>query len=433
MKEPLGSVGVEPAPGSSSLPSTLGRSRGDGADHGLGLELLLAVSRELTRRQDARDGLARALGLLVPQLCQQAVLEITDPEAQRTLITAFSDPTLEQLAKEVGYHYPVAADAVPPDEPTLWEVTDALMTRVAHDPEHLAQLRRFGATEVFVVPLRRRGRHFGLLSLGTDQGRRFGEGDRLLIELLAQCFAAHIAGALLEDDIAQQRQRVDVEMLLLGVVSHDLRNPLGVVTMATSLLLAQDLTEAQRKLAKRIESAGRRSSRLISDLLDFTVARHGGIELSPEPRDLHGLVAQAVEDLHATWPDRSIIHERIGEATSQLDAARVEQIASNLIGNALQHSPAASVVRVETRGELEAVYFSVLNEGRPIPNDLIPKLFAPLSRGDNAGVRRGSIGLGLFIVHHLVLAHGGSIDVSSTETLGTRFTVRLPRAPRPRG
>ena len=427
MKEPLGAVGAEPES------RALVRARGESADEQPGLELLLAVSRELRGRQDARDGLARALGLLVPQLCQQAVLDITDPAAERTLITAFADPALEQLATELGHRYPVAADASAADEPTLWEVTDALMTRLARDPEHLAQLRRFGATEVFVVPLRRRGRQLGLLSLGTDHGRRFGAGDRLLIELLAHCFAAHIAGALLEGEHAERRQRIDLEMMLLGVVSHDLRNPLGVVTMATSLLLAQDLTESQRKLAQKIEAAGRKSSRLISDLLDFTVARHGGIELSPEPRDLHGLVAQAVEDLHATWPDRSIVHERVGEATSQLDAARVEQIASNLIGNALQHSPAASVVRVETRGELEAVYFSVLNEGRPIPHDLIPKLFAPLSRGDNAGVRRGSIGLGLYIVHHLVLAHGGSIDVTSSEALGTRFTVRLPRTPRLRG
>jgi signal transduction histidine kinase len=230
-------------------------------------------------------------------------------------------------------------------------------------------------------------------------------------------------------DVTEQQRRAEFEEMLLGIVSHDLRNPLGVVTMAASLLLAQNLTDAQRRLAHRIESAGRKSARLISDLLDFTIVRRTGISLAPEPKDLHSVVAQAVDDLQANWPERCIVHERFGDAISQLDQARVEQMAANLIGNALQHGTPGSVVRVETHGDESSVSFSVTNQGRPIPEDVMHQLFSPMRRGGNAGHRRGSIGIGLFIVHQLVLAHGGTIGVSSSEAEGTRFTVRLPRFP----
>lgn len=231
-------------------------------------------------------------------------------------------------------------------------------------------------------------------------------------------------------DITEHRRRAELEALLVGIVSHDLRNPLGVMTMAASMLLAQGLTEPQRKLANRILAAGDKSVRLISDLLDFTAARRSGVQLSTAPRDLHEIVAQAVDDFQTTWPGRFILHERFGDAEACFDQTRVEQIVLNLISNALQHSPPATVVVVETRGESDAVLFNVTNRGRTIPGEMLRQLFAPLRRGANAGHQPGSIGLGLFIVHHLVLAHGGTIDVTSSDLAGTCFAVRLPRAPR---
>jgi sigma-B regulation protein RsbU (phosphoserine phosphatase) len=265
-----------------------------------------------------------------------------------------------------------------------------------------------------------------------------------LVELLGQRIAAHVgavgsgtaestvdAGEARAPDTVHAREDLGPEAMLLGVVSHDLRNPLGVVTMGAALLLAQELTDAQRRLVSKIELAGRKASELISDLLDFTVARAHGIRLSPEAEDLHALVAQAIDDLRTTSPHREIEHARVGDATSRFDQARVEQIVTNLIGNALQHSAPMTPVLVETRGEPTAIVLSVKNHGDPIPDAVKRQLFTPLQRGENAGARRGSVGLGLFIVHQLVLAHGGTVEVSSSEADGTRFTVRLPRVPSP--
>lgn len=237
----------------------------------------------------------------------------------------------------------------------------------------------------------------------------------------------HGAGIAFVLDVTEQRRRAELEALLLGIVSHDLRNPLGVVTMAASMLMmSDDLNDRQRKIVQRLSSAGRQSVRLVSDLLDFTAARRSGIELVRGRRDLHTVVESAIEDLRSAWPQRVIEHERIGDGTAHLDEDRVMQIVLNLLGNALQHSPSHTSVRVETRGESDAVVFCVKNDGAPIPDELMPHLFAPLRRGVGAGQRRGSLGLGLFIVRHLVLAHGGTIEVGSSATTGTCFTFRLP-------
>ena len=533
-----------------------------GRDGHTSLQLLRDMNGVLGRAGDPRSALAKALRMLVPEICQQAVVDIYEQDGAHTFVTAFEDPELEQLAHEVGRRWPPrpisAPDASDPgrSEPVWWEMTEELLVSRARDAEHLSLLRQFGVNELLVAPLLVGARTLGTLTIGTDGGRRLSGCARLLAQLIAERFAAHlelayfarerptaappsrraveivsaraelewanarltaiknsgllgmfewdregviidandaflamigwsrsdvadrclelaqvlfdrnnsqdatVAPLLVVDrelltrdgqrvpvlfgvtpipefqgrglgfvlDVTEQRRRAELEELLIGIVSHDLRNPLSIVTLGTSMLLSQELTEPQRKLATRIANASQKSARLISVLLDFTMAKRAGIQLSLVPCDLHDVVAQVVSDLETTWPGRAIVHERCGEAESCLDPSRVEQILFNLIGNALQHSPPATAVMVESRGEADSVVFRVTNRGKPIPNDIMLQLFAPLRRGEHAGYQQGSIGLGLFIVQHLVSAHGGTIDVSSSSLAGTCFTVRLPRS-----
>lgn len=216
--------------------------------------------------------------------------------------------------------------------------------------------------------------------------------------------------------------------MLLGVVSHELRNPLAAMMLAVSLLKERGLAEDQKPIVRRLETAGRQSQRLVSDLLDFTAARGVGIALHRESRDLHAVVGAAIDDMRGTFPLRSIEHKQTGDGAAYIDEDRIAQVAMNLVGNALQHSPTTSAVRVETCADGDGLYLSVANEGEAIPADFMPLLFEPLRRGPRAGNRLGSLGLGLFIVRHLVTAHGGHIEVSSDAATGTRFEIRLPRA-----
>ncbi|WNG55163.1 PAS domain-containing protein [Archangium gephyra] len=228
---------------------------------------------------------------------------------------------------------------------------------------------------------------------------------------------------------AEARQLAEFERQILGIVSHDLRNPLSVIRISASVLLAREgLDERQIKSLTRIISASDRSTRLIRDLLDFSQARlGGGIRVERKKMDLFELARGVVEELAASHPERQLELKLEGDGMGEWDGDRLAQVLGNLVGNALQHSPQDTAVWVRCRGEAGEVFIEVHNEGAAIEEAILPDLFEPFRRGRHAGSGAGSVGLGLYITRQLVLAHGGGITVSSRKGEGTRFTVRLPR------
>ncbi|HYO58023.1 HAMP domain-containing sensor histidine kinase, partial [Archangium sp.] len=189
--------------------------------------------------------------------------------------------------------------------------------------------------------------------------------------------------------------------------------------------------ERTTKTIRRIAAATDRASGMIRDLLDFTQARvGGGIPIHPRPLDFHEHVRRVVEEVRLAWPGRRIDFQASGDGRSEGDEGRLAQVVTNLVGNALQHSPPGTPVWVSTWSEASSLLFEVHNEGPPISAELLPKLFEPYRQGPEAGAGRGSLGLGLYITRQIVLGHGGTLEVHSTEADGTTFTVRLPRPPR---
>jgi PAS domain S-box-containing protein len=210
---------------------------------------------------------------------------------------------------------------------------------------------------------------------------------------------------------------------LLGIVSHYLRNPLtAIVTSAQLLLRYGELPDRQGRVVARIATSADRMARMIDDLLDFARTRLGG-ELPIHPRriDLRQICEQTIEELEFAYT-RPVRMEAEGDLWGDWDPDRIAQVISNLAGNALQHSEGD--VAVLLQGEPEVVVFQTRNGGPAIPKEVLPHIFEPGRRGD---ARSGGLGLGLFIVQQIVLAHGGSIEVKSTEAGGTLFTVVLPR------
>lgn len=239
-------------------------------------------------------------------------------------------------------------------------------------------------------------------------------------------------------DMTQQKlaeeevqRRIEFEQQLVGIVSHDLRNPLSAIVFGASVLLKREgLDEKVTGSARRILASAERAGRMIRDLLDFTQARLGGIPVHRAPVDLHTHAAQVLDELGHANPERTLELTREGDTQGEWDPDRIDQVISNLVANALKYSPLDSVVRVRTRGEADAVLLEVHNRGEPIPPERLPELFKPLSRGTaKADMQTRSIGLGLYIVDSIVRAHGGTIHVRSTAAEGTLFTVRLPRTP----
>jgi PAS domain S-box-containing protein len=230
---------------------------------------------------------------------------------------------------------------------------------------------------------------------------------------------------------AELRARAEFEQQLIGIVSHDLRNPVNAIAVTAAMLHKLGVGERQAKAVSRIASSAERAGRMIRDLLDFTQARlGGGIPLKPAPTDLHAIARQVVEELQTSSPGLGFDVELRGDGTGEWDADRLAQVLDNLLGNAVKFRREGTPIQVAVHGAEEGVTLHVHNQGEPIPPELLPRLFAPLQRGVDSSRGERSIGLGLYIVDHIVRAHGGSVQVSSSWEAGTTFTVWLPRRPR---
>lgn len=228
------------------------------------------------------------------------------------------------------------------------------------------------------------------------------------------------------------RQQVQFAEMFVGIVSHDLRNPLSVITLSAALLeRSGQLTGVSEQAVNRIKTSSKRALRLIRDLLDFTQARLGtGIPVAPTPVDLHNIVRDGLEDLRSAHPGRELVMEFSGDGTGVWDADRLSQLLANLVTNAVVYGEATRSVTVKVLGDADSVELTVHNWGEPIPAELTGELFQPLRQGaTRRGAPVGNIGLGLFIVQQIALAHRGTVEVESSFAGGTTFSVRLPRTP----
>ncbi|WP_224243127.1 PAS domain-containing sensor histidine kinase [Hyalangium gracile] len=225
----------------------------------------------------------------------------------------------------------------------------------------------------------------------------------------------------------------------IGVLGHDLGNPLAAIRLSAAALLARNsLTPDVRRVAQRIDSSAERMARLVKQLLDFTRARMaGGIPLRPREVALDDVCRRVISELELVHPDRGIRLEVLGNCRGFWDEERMAQVLSNLVANALQHSPNGTPVSVRLEGLESLQRVEVHNAGAPIPPALRARLFEPFHRSESSGskpTRSGGLGLGLYIVSQIIQAHGGSVEVSSTCEEGTRFIVLLPRSvPAPSG
>ena len=250
------------------------------------------------------------------------------------------------------------------------------------------------------------------------------------LELLRQLTGSIALGVKRLRAESELRARADFEKHLLGIVSHDLRNPLNAILLsATTLASSEGLDALAAKIVLRIQSSADRAARMISDLLDFTQARlGGGIRITRRPVDLHEIIRGVLDEIEAAHPGRAIRTRLDGNGHGEWDSDRIAQVVQNVVTNALKYSPQDTVVQLVTATERGWVSFSVHNRGAPIPAERMPSLFEPLLRGTAEVDRTGrSIGLGLYIVKQIAEAHGGRVLVRSNESEGTIFTILLPR------
>lgn len=216
----------------------------------------------------------------------------------------------------------------------------------------------------------------------------------------------------------------------VGILSHDLRTPLGAITAGAALLaVPEDNADRRARVASRILASAQRMHRMIADLLDLTRVRLGGaIPLTRRRTDLQQVCEEVITEVRGAHPGSLVQFETRGGLAGDWDPDRLAQVVSNLLSNAIQHGDKTPVA-LTAREELDGVILAISNGGAPMRAEALPFIFEPLARGQADGEHpTQGIGLGLFIARTVVVAHGGTIDVRSSANEGTTFTVWLPRS-----
>jgi len=377
------------------------------------------------------DSVAR---LMVPAVADYCVIDLVDEEgAVRRLGTAHEDRDQELLLKTKEFYVDLSSDeptarAIRSGLPLLIpEVTEQFMTSAARSEAHLDLIRALQARSIMVVPLIARGATIGTLSLARVRSHNsYGPADLALAQDLAARAALAVDNARLYEQAGQATRLRDE---VLAIVSHDLRNPLGVIALSASALSDDVLPrEQQLEVLGIIQRTTERMDALIRDLLDITRMEAGKLEVHRSPDSAVALLTETLDAHRLLGAEKGVhldmdVPEYLPPVS--VDRERILQVLGNLVGNAIKFTPAGGRVlfAAEWHGG-QTVRFTVRDTGIGIPERDLTHLFDRYWQA-RAHARTGA-GLGLAISKGIVEAHGGEFEVRSTAGEGSCFAFTVP-------
>ncbi|HEY8490670.1 MAG TPA: ATP-binding protein, partial [Dehalococcoidia bacterium] len=405
---------------------------------------LAEVGTALVGSLESGEVLATLARLAVPRIADGSVMYVVEEDGRiRRAAVVFQDAAKERAAASVFQSAAVTDDEVHPVARVIRSGTTLLVEQTTEawgnasfrDPALRRLGEALGVRSLIIAPLSARGRTLGAVSfVQAESGRRYGPADLALVEDLARRAALAVDNARLYQE-AQQAVRAREEFL--SIASHELRTPLTTVKGYVQLLgrqVRQPEPDPARMgaLTEQLELQVARLERLVADLLDASRIQQGRLELRPEPLDLRHLASEVLARFdHA--PERTGAHRLVLDAPEPVsgswDPARLDQVLSNLLSNALKYSPQGGPIRLSVRARGGWAEVAVADQGLGIPPEEQPNLFRPFARGATARRAVGGEGLGLYITQQIVQRHGGSIALTSEPGRGTTVTVRLPLTP----
>ena len=242
-------------------------------------------------------------------------------------------------------------------------------------------------------------------------------------------FQLHRQKQQLAWELRERTEALRLSEMFMAVLGHDLRNPLAAIMASAEVAAMASKEDNVKQFSNRILSSANRMTRMIEDLLDVTRARvGGGIPIQREPMDLQPVLDRVLGELRTIHPKRQIEVATHGDLRGEWDSERLAQVVSNLATNALQHGAQDQPVHIDVDGTAaDRVKLAVRNGGN-IPEHRRAALFDPFYDISRMAQSRNGLGLGLYIVREIVLAHGGTVDVRADHTNETAFLVQLPRA-----
>jgi signal transduction histidine kinase len=385
---------------------------------------LARASDELSRSLEVRDIAAQAVAMAAGSLADWASVDV---EGFPT-VACHARPELQRAAQAAAERFARSAlRAVA--QPALLE--DPLRLDGAAGPE--AAPERLERASALVLPLSARGQRLGSLCLFSGEAGAFLARRREVAREFARRLTQSVENALLH---AKTEAAVRAREEFLSIASHELRTPLTALHLQVQMIrsAAEKSGEAARPdddLQRRLVVLARQIDRLtalVNTLLDLARIRSERLSLEVAPCNLADVVRDAAarfEEVLAAG-GRALVLEIADGLVGRWDRTRLEQLLTNLIGNAVKHGGRGAITVQATRSEASAV-LTVVDTGPGIPEAEQARIFEPFAQGRDAG--RGGLGLGLYIARSIAEAHGGSISLHSAAGRGTTFHVELPLAP----
>jgi signal transduction histidine kinase len=401
------------------------------------LQLLAESGRLLSSSLDLELTLGAVARLVAPELADLVVIDLVEDGVIRRVTTLHADPSQAAAAERTKDHAPQLGDAGPQAQ-ALRERRSVVLERIDDDyirstgrgEDHVQVLRMLDASSGLVVPLLIGDEALGTLSLVRTSNRpAIADGERELAEELARRAALAVQNARLYDEARRATRARDH---MLGVVSHDLRNPIHTIFMSASFvqdILPPDDASGVMLQAKVIKRSAERANRLIGDLMDVTRLESGRLALDRRRHSAAALVDEALDAARLPAAERGIELRRgaVDDALSVLaDRDRILQALGNLVANAFKFTPKEGKVTLAVSPEGSFACFSVSDTGPGIAPTHVPHLFEQFWQV-NPGDKRG-VGLGLSIVRGIAEGHGGEARVTTSLGEGSCFSVLVPLA-----
>jgi len=391
---------------------------------------------------DYRTTLQSIADLATPLLADWCVIYVVEEERVIRVAAAHADPdrrdavhALGRDRGELGPAHPVRRALDSGEAVLAPEVPRSFLDAAAASPEHRAALEQLGMSSLMVTPMVARGRILGAIAfVGADSRRRYTADDLVLAKQLASRGALAVDNARLYEGQRAARERAERAVRsrdeVLGIVAHDLRNPLSGIRMAAEVAQGDGLTEERRcDMLRNIVRSTDRMDDLIQDLLDVSRIEAGALRVEPLAVSPAGLLADALEVLgEGAREEEVFLHVDCSSALPEVlaDANRIRQVFVNIGGNALKFTPPGGSVTLSARTQGDEVRFSVADTGSGIEPAHLERLFDRFWQGTRD--RKGGAGLGLSIASGIVAAHGGRIWAESPPEGGAIFHFTLPAA-----
>jgi signal transduction histidine kinase len=399
---------------------------------------LAQVSGLLASSLDQQTALRDLAELVVPKMADWCLVALIGSDGSLTAAAVkHADPEKTALAERVRASYPLERDAaigiyrvLQTGEAELHaRLSQEASTVLALDAEHMRLIGELGSESAMIVPVRAHGRTFGSMTfVSADERRIFDQAD-----LAVAVQVGERAGVAVYNADLYQRAVTAVQLRdeFLSVAGHELRTPLTALLLQAQSLArsaSDDVPDPSRVRlgAERLTRNATRLSKLVDELLDVTRITSGRLQLSREPLDLGELVDEVIQGANEQIERaRTSVRCRVAESVRGVwDRHRLEQVAMNLLSNALKYGGEQPIDVALGSADGHAV-LSVRDYGIGVPEADQRRIFGRFERAVSTR-NFGGLGLGLWIAREIVEAHGGTISVCSERGKGAEFTVRLP-------